>query len=85
MEEMGIAGSEAKLRELETEGRETMPIRALIPRLSGPADLECLLKSGHVRPARLDLSRLGPPPALPTEMSISEALLEQRAEGRRGR
>ena len=40
-----------------------------------------LISSGRIKPAKLDLLRLGRPPDAPHEISISEALKEQRALG----
>jgi len=42
--------------------------------------LERLATEGRVIPARLDLADLRPPPELPVEITISEALAEQREE-----
>jgi hypothetical protein len=47
----------------------------------GSSALERLIASGRVLPARLDLSKLGPPAEHPHEMTISEALAEQRRKG----
>jgi hypothetical protein len=45
-----------------------------------PMVLERLIAEGRVVPARLDLAKLGMPPVLPREMSISEALAVQCEE-----
>jgi prevent-host-death family protein len=59
-----------------------LPVAILAP-LPGPnSTLELLVAAGRVVPARLDLTALGPPPQLPRERSISEALAEQRREER---
>jgi antitoxin (DNA-binding transcriptional repressor) of toxin-antitoxin stability system len=42
--------------------------------------LDRLEASGRIIPARLDLTQLGPPPDEPREVTISEALEEQRRE-----
>jgi hypothetical protein len=39
-----------------------------------------LVAAGRIVPPRLDLIALGPPPDLPREKAISEALDEQRQE-----
>ncbi len=57
--------------------RETLPIRHM--EKAGSA-VERLSASGRIRPARGDLRDLGPPPAAPHDISISEALSEQRFE-----
>ena len=46
--------------------------------------LERLMAEGRIVPARLDLIELGLPPEQPCEMTISEALAEQREEASRG-
>ncbi|HEV7515296.1 MAG TPA: type II toxin-antitoxin system prevent-host-death family antitoxin [Thermoanaerobaculia bacterium] len=59
-----------------------LPVAILAP-LPGPNSvLEGLVAAGRIVPARLALSALGPPPDLPYEKPISEALAEQRREGR---
>ncbi|HYU32414.1 MAG TPA: type II toxin-antitoxin system prevent-host-death family antitoxin [Thermoanaerobaculia bacterium] len=57
-----------------------LPIALLGPLPGRGSTLERLIAEGRVVPARLDLIELGPPPELPCEMSISEALAEQREE-----
>lgn len=42
--------------------------------------VERLLAAGRLRPARGDLSKLGPPPAVALEMSTAEALELERGE-----
>ena len=44
------------------------------------SSLARLVSRGRLMPARLDLLSLGRPPAAPLEISISEALKEQRSE-----
>jgi prevent-host-death family protein len=56
-----------------------LPIAVLGPLPGRSSALERLIAEGRVVPARLDLE-LGPPPEQPREMSISEALAEQREE-----
>jgi prevent-host-death family protein len=59
-----------------------LPVAILAP-LPGPISaLERLAAAGRIVPARLDLTTLGSPPDLPHEKTISEALDEQRREGR---
>src|SRR4028119_520245 len=54
---------------------------ALLAPLPGRASaLERMSTGGRVLPARLDLTELGPPPERPGEMTLSEALAEQRGE-----
>lgn len=57
-----------------------LPVAILAPLPGRSSALARLLSSGRVIPARLDLSELGPPPARSHEISISEALAEQRRE-----
>lgn len=57
-----------------------LPVAILAPLPGRSSTLERLIAEGRVVPARLDLAKLGPPPAAPVEMSISEALAEQRRE-----
>jgi prevent-host-death family protein len=57
------------------------PVAVLGP-LPGPdSTLERLTAAGRIIPARLDLLALGMPPEQPHEMTISEALAEERREG----
>lgn len=55
------------------------PVASLGP--AGEAGLvDRLVARGRLRSARLDLLDLGPPPEMPTELPISQALQEQRSE-----
>jgi prevent-host-death family protein len=56
-----------------------VPVAILAP-LPGGGALARLVAEGRVVPARSLLSRLGPPPDLPCQTPISEALAEQRRE-----
>lgn len=58
-----------------------LPVAILAPLPGRSSALERLIASGRVSPARLDLSALGPPSERPHEITISEALAEQRREG----
>jgi prevent-host-death family protein len=58
-----------------------LPVAMLGPLPGRGSTLERLVAEGRVVPARLDLAELGPPPPLPLEMTISEALAVQREEG----
>ena len=57
-----------------------LPVALLTPLPGRSSALGRLLASGRVIPARLDLAELGPPPEAAREISISEALAEQRRE-----
>ena len=57
-----------------------LPVALLTPLPGRSSALGRLLASGRVIPARLDLAELGPPPEAGQEISISEALAEQRRE-----
>ena len=57
-----------------------LPVAVLGPLLGHSSPLERLIAQDRIVPARLDLSALGPPPELPREMTISEALAAQREE-----
>ena len=57
-----------------------LPVAILGPLPGRSSVLERLVAEGRMVPARLNLAELGPPPELPLEMSISEALEEQREE-----
>jgi prevent-host-death family protein len=57
-----------------------LPVAILAPVPGRGSALERLIAAGRVVPARLDLSQLGPPPDRAPEMSISDALAEQRRE-----
>jgi prevent-host-death family protein len=57
-----------------------LPVAILAPLPGRSAALERLIADGRVVPARLDLAKLGPPAERPHDMSISEALAEQRRE-----
>ena len=56
------------------------PVALLMPVPKPPPILDSLVADGRVTPARLDLAEIGPPLTLTTEVSISEALREQREE-----
>jgi prevent-host-death family protein len=58
------------------------PVAILAPLPERRGALERLLASGRVIPARLDLASLGPPPAAPAGVSLSQALADLRAEER---
>lgn len=57
------------------------PIAILSPLPGKSSAVERLLASGRITPARLELTELGPPQDRPREMTISEALAEQRQDG----
>ena len=57
-----------------------LPVAILAPLPGRNTALERLVAAGRVVPARRDLTELGPPPDRPHEISISEALAEQRRE-----
>jgi prevent-host-death family protein len=57
-----------------------LPVAILAPVPGRGSALERLIATGRVVPARLELTRLGPPPDLPVEMTLSEALQDQRRE-----
>lgn len=57
-----------------------LPVAILAPLPGRNSALERLIAEGRVMPARLDLAELGPPPERSLEMSISEALADQREE-----
>ena len=57
-----------------------LPVAVLAPLPGRSSALERLLATGRVVPARLDLAALGPPSERPHEMTLSEALAEQRRE-----
>lgn len=57
-----------------------LPVALLTPLPGRSSAVGRLLASGRVIPARFDLSELGPPPERPRDLSISEALAEQRRE-----
>ncbi|HEX7182068.1 MAG TPA: type II toxin-antitoxin system prevent-host-death family antitoxin [Thermoanaerobaculia bacterium] len=58
-----------------------LPVAILAPLPGRSSALERLVAAGRVVPARIDLTELGPPPDRPREMTISEALAEQRRKG----
>jgi prevent-host-death family protein len=58
-----------------------LPVAILAPLPGRSSALERLIAAGRVVPARLDLGELGPPPERPHDITISEALAEQRREG----
>jgi prevent-host-death family protein len=58
-----------------------LPVAILAPLPRRDSALERLFDAGRVLPARLDLVALGPPAERPHEMTLSEALAEQRREG----
>jgi hypothetical protein len=51
-----------------------------LARLTGETTLDRLETNGRIIPARLDLIELGPPPDVPREMTLSEALEQQRRD-----
>lgn len=57
-----------------------LPVALLTPLPGRSSAVGRLLASGRVIPARHDLADLGPPPEAAREISISEALAEQRRE-----
>jgi len=57
-----------------------LPVAVLGPLPGRSSAVERLVAEGRMVPARLDLAELGPPPELPLEMTISEALAAQREE-----
>ena len=60
---------------------QAVAILAPLPGRSGRSSaLDRLEASGRIIPARLDLTQLGPPPDVPREMTLSEALEEQRRD-----
>ncbi len=61
-----------------TERNQAVAVLAPLPERNSALDR--LTASGRLIPARLDLTSLGPPPALPLEMTLSEALAEQRRD-----
>src|ERR1700674_2536900 len=72
----GGAGGRSEVTE------RTLPVAILAPLPGQSSAVERLTAAGKVVPARLDLLKLGPPPDRPRERAISEALAEQRREGR---
>jgi len=56
------------------------PVAALGPAPGEAGLADRLVARGRLRPARLDLLDLGPPPEMPTGTSISKALQELRSE-----
>jgi prevent-host-death family protein len=58
-----------------------LPVAVLGPLPGRGSALERLVAEGRIVPARLDLTELGPPPELPRDVSISEALAAEREEG----
>lgn len=57
-----------------------LPVAILAPLPSRSSTLERLVAEGRIVPARLDLTELGAPPERSGELTISEALAEQREE-----
>jgi prevent-host-death family protein len=57
-----------------------LPVAILAPLPGASSVVERLVAAGRMTPARLDLLKLGPPPEASLEMSVSEALAEQRRE-----
>jgi prevent-host-death family protein len=57
-----------------------LPVAILAPLPSRSSTLERLVAEGRIVPPRLDLTELGAPPKRSVEMTISEALAEQREE-----
>lgn len=58
----------------------SQPVAILAPLPGRNSVLERLMASGRIVPARLDLAELGPPAQRSHDLSISEALAEQRRE-----
>lgn len=56
------------------------PVAVLAPLPAEATAIDRLAALGTLRRARLDLTKLGPPLDFPLEISISEALEEQKAE-----
>ncbi len=56
------------------------PVAILMPVPKAPEVLDRLAAEGRATAPRLDLADIGPPLSLPTELSISEALREQRED-----
>jgi prevent-host-death family protein len=56
------------------------PVAILAPLPGHASAVERLTAANRLVPARLDLLSLGLPPELPRQISISEALVEQRRE-----
>ena len=56
------------------------PVAVLTPLPGEATAIDRLAASGRLKRARLDLTKLGPPLDCPVEISISEALEEQKAE-----
>ena len=64
-----------------TERNQAVAILVPLPGRSGRSSaLDRLEASDRIIPARLDLIELGPPPDVPREMTLSEALEEQRRD-----
>jgi prevent-host-death family protein len=59
-----------------------LPVAILSPLPGRNSALERMIAEGRILPARLDLTELGPPPERERsrEMTVSEALAEQRGE-----
>lgn len=57
-----------------------LPVAILAPLSGRGSAVARLIASGRIVPARLDLAELGPPPDRARELSISEALAEQRRD-----
>jgi hypothetical protein len=57
-----------------------MPASGKTPNASAGGVSSGLEASGRIIPARLDLIELGSPPDVPREMTLSEALEEQRRD-----
>jgi prevent-host-death family protein len=62
-----------------TDRGRAVAVLAPLPQGSSAADR--LVRAGRARPPRLDLLRLGRPPAVVTRLPGSAALDEQRSEG----
>lgn len=56
------------------------PVALLGPLPEEAGTVERLLAQGRIREARYDLLTLGPPPARPARIPISDALAAERAE-----
>jgi prevent-host-death family protein len=69
-----IAGEQFEVTE------RNLPVAILAPLPRHDSALQRLRAAGRLVPARLDLVKLGMPPERPHEISISEALAEQRED-----
>jgi prevent-host-death family protein len=70
-----VAGEQFEVTE------RNVPVAILAPLPRHYSALERLRAAQRLVPARLDLVKLGMPPERPHEITLSEALAEQREEG----